>query len=111
MSEYRPDKWVVVKITGNDLPPVYKVFACWYGGYAGSDSWKLNSGITRAYEEGHCFMFDGSSGSTYACHRADYGTNLYGGGVILGMIKRSKEHGVDIEILPEETNWLEINYE
>ena len=111
MSEYRPDKWVVVKITGNDLPPVYKVFACWYGGYDGSDSWKLNSGITRAYEEGHCFMFDGSSGSTYACHKADYGTNLYGGGVILGMIKRSKEHGVDIEILPEETNWLEINYE
>ena len=111
MSDYTPDKWLVVRITGPDTPPVHKVFACWYGGYAGSDSWKLNSGITRVYEEGHCFMFDGSSGSTYACHKADYGTNLYGGGVILGMIKRSKEHGVDIEILPEETNWLEINYE
>jgi len=111
MSDYNPDKWVVVKITALDNPPVHKVFACWYGGYLGSDSWKLNSGITRAYEEGHCFMFDGSSGSTYACHKASYGTNGYGHGVLQNMINTSAKHGHTVEILPEETNWLEINYE
>jgi hypothetical protein len=111
MSEYTPDKWVVVKITGNEYPTYYKVFACWYGGYAGSDSWKLNSGITRVYEEGHCFMFDGSSGSTYACHKAQYGYNMYGGGVLNSMIEKSAKHDVTIEIMPEDTNWLEINYE
>ena len=39
MSDYTPDKWVVVKITSDKNPPIHKVFACWYGGYAGSDSW------------------------------------------------------------------------
>jgi hypothetical protein len=111
MSEYIPDKWVVVKITGKDTPPVHKVFACWYGGYLGSDSWKLNSGITRAYEEGLCVMFEGSSGSTYVCHKATYGTNMYGAGVLQNMIANAAKNGITIEILPEETNWLEIDYE
>ena len=111
MSEYAPDKWLVVKITGNDMPPIHKVFACWYGGYLGSDSWKLNSGIIRAYEDGQCFMFDGSSGSTYICHKAQYGTNAYGGGVLENMIKNAKMNGIHIELLEEETNWLGIDYE
>ena len=112
MSEYRPDKWVVVKITGyKDSPPVHKVFACWYGGYAGSDSWKLNSGITKATLEGFVYSFEGSSGSVYDCHKDCYGTNMYGHGVLNGMIEKAAENNVTIEILPEETNWLEINYE
>ena len=113
MSEYRPDKWIVVKIDGyKDHPaPVYKVFANWYGGYAGSDSWKLNSGITKATLEGFVYSFEGASGSVYECHKDCYGTNMYGAGVLDGMIKRSKEHGVTIEILPQDTNWLELNYE
>ena len=111
MSDYTPDKWLVVKITGPDTPPVHKVFACWYGGYLGSDSWKLNSGITRAYEESHCFMFDGNSGSTYACHKATYGASSYGYGVLESMVTKALDNGVTIEVLPEETNWLEINYE
>jgi hypothetical protein len=111
MSDYTPDRWVVVRITGAESSPIHKVFACWFGGYAGSDSWKLNSGITRAYEEGHCFMFDGSSGSTYACHKATYGTNMYGHGVLQNMIAKAEKNGISMEILPEVTNWLEINYE
>jgi hypothetical protein len=111
MSDYNPDKWLIVKITGPDTPPVHKVFACWYGGYLGSDSWKLNSGITRAYEESHCFMFDGSSGSTYACHKATYGASSYGYGVLENMVTKALANNITIEVLPEETNWLEINYE
>ena len=111
MSEYAPDKWVVVKISSDKSPPIHKVFACWYGGYLGSNSWKLNSGITRAYEDGNCFMFDGSSGSTYCCHKSNYGSNAYGAGVLQNMIRNASMNGVTIEILPEETNWLEINYE
>mgnify|MGYP003350565345 CR=1 FL=1 len=110
---YTPDRWVVVKITGyNDHPkPIYKVFACWYGGFAGSDSWKLNSGITKATLEGYVYSFEGSSGSVYECHDGDYGTNFYGMTVLDSLIERSKEHGITVEILPEDTNWLEINYE
>jgi hypothetical protein len=113
MSDYIPDRWVVVKISGYEdrSTPVYKVFACWFGGYAGSDSWKLNSGITKATLEGFVYSFEGSSGSVYECHKDSYGYNMYGGSVLNNMIEKSKEHGIEIEVLPENTNWLEINYE
>lgn len=113
MSDYNPDRWVVVKITGPDAPPIHKVFACWYGGYAGSDSWKLNSGITRATFkiEEYSYYFEGSSGSVYQCMQDCYGTNSYGHSVLSNMIEKAKQNGVTIEILPEGTKFLEINYE
>ena len=111
MSDYRPDKWVVVRITGADSPPIHKVFACWYGGFADGDSWKLNSGITKATLDGNVYSFEGSSGSVYECHKDIYGTNMYGHGVLNNMIDRVEQAGGKMEILPEKTNWLEINYE
>ena len=111
MSVYHPDKWVVVKISGGDYPPIHKVFACWYGGYAGSDSWKLNSGITKATLEGYVYSFEGSSGSTYECHTDSYGSNFYGMSVINNMIEQAAKDNITIEILPEDTDWLKINYE
>lgn len=113
MSDYRPDKWVVVKISGykDQAAPIHKVFACWYGGWAGSDSWKLNSGITKATLEGFVYSFEGSSGSVYECHKDCYGTNMYGSGVLSNMIQTAEKNGLIIEILPEDTNWLKIKYE
>ena len=111
MSDYNPDKWLVVKITGKDTPPIYKVFACWYGGYLGSDSWKLNSGITKVTDKNDYFFFDGSSGSVYACRKGSYGANAYGHGILQNMIDRVETTGGTVEILPEETNWLDIKYE
>lgn len=111
MSDYQPDKWVMIKITGVEDNPVYKVFACWYGGYLGSDSWKLNSGVTKATISGLVYSFEGSSGSVYHCHKDFYGTSGYGGGVLQNMIDKAKENNITIEILDEDTNFLEINYE
>ena len=113
MSDYQPDRWVVVKIidTSEEYPPIYKVFACWYGGYAGSDSWKLNSGIIKVTLEEYVYSFEGSSGSVYECHKDCYGTNMYGHSVLSNMIDKAKENGIVIEILPEETNWMEIVYD
>ena len=70
-----------------------------------------NSGITAVTEKGDYFFFDGSSGSTYACRKGVYGASSYGYGVLENMVNKALEHGVTIEVLPEETNWLEINYE
>lgn len=106
--DYRPDKWVVVKIGDKNL---YKVFACWYGGYAGSDSWKLNSGITKVTLEGNVYSFEGSSGSVYECHKDIYGTNMYGRSVLGEMISRAADNDVVIEIMPEDTNFMELTYE
>ena len=106
--DYTPDTWVVVKIGKENL---YKVFACWYGGYLDGDSWKLNSGITKATFDGKKYSFDGSSGSVYECHKDYYGTNGYGADVLSNMIARAGMNGVTIELMPENTNWMEINYE
>ena len=106
MSDYTPDKWVVVKITiGKEM--IYKVFACWYGGFAGSDSWKMNSGIVKVELVNDCYEFHGHSESVYHCHKNCYGTNGYGGRVLQNFIDKAD---FKIEMLPENTNWKELNY-
>jgi hypothetical protein len=110
MSEYVPDKWVVIKIAMPNTTPLYKVFACWYGGWAGSDSWKLNSGITKVTYKEKLFYFEGSSGSVYECHAGCYGTNLYGSGILNNLIDKVQRAGGTCEILPEETIFTEIEY-
>lgn len=72
MSEYKPDKWVILKIkTPNDI--LYKVMGGWYGGYLGSDTWRINSGITKVELEDNMYKFYGSSGSIYLCRKDSYG--------------------------------------
>lgn len=111
MSVYIPDNWVCIKISSKETKPIYKIFACWFGGYAGSNSWKLNSGITKATLEGYVYSFEGSSGSVYQCHKDSYRTHMYGSAVLQNFIDEGEEQGITIEILPEDTNWLELNYE
>jgi len=110
-NEYTPDKWVVVKIEGGEIPLTYKVFGNWHGGYMDSGgSWKLNSGITKVTKAKKHYNFRGFSGSVYKCHENAYGMTGYGATVIDSIITRSKEAGVTVEILPDDTNWKELNY-
>lgn len=110
MSDYFPDRWVVIKVTAPDVK-LYRVFACWYGGYAGSDSWKINSGITKADLIANSYHFEGHSGSVYVCHKESYGYNFYGGSVLNGFIEKGAKEGITIEVLPEDTNFLELDYD
>ena len=111
MSEYTPEKWSVIKISHPERNPIYKVFGTWYYGNVYGDSWRLNSGITKVALKDSVYHFEGSSGSVYRCNEIYYGTTGYGAFILSGMIERVEEAGGKLEILPEETNWLEINYE
>jgi len=108
--DYTPDKFIVVKLTAPEPSPTnhYRVFACWYGGYAGSDNWKLNSGITKVIREGDILHFKGTSGSVYKCHIESYGTSGYGYGVLQNLIKEQAKQGVTIEVLPEDTDFTKL---
>jgi hypothetical protein len=107
MSKYVPDRWIIIKIT-SEKGSHYRVFASWYGGFAGSDSWKLNSGIMSVTLDDHnYFHFIGSSGSVYSCHKNGYGISNYGANVLKGM---SNSVSITIEQLPEQVNPLELNY-
>jgi hypothetical protein len=110
MSEYAPDKWVIIKIT-TPTQTLYKVFASWYGGYAGSDSWKMNSGITHATLVNDSWEFSGYSGSVYSCHKDGYGTNGYTGSVLQRFINTAPDQNAQIEIMPESTDWATVPYD
>ena len=110
MSDYTPDRWLVLRIhTSGQV--IYKVFATWSGGYGGSDSWKLNSGIVRATLVGDRWEFDGSSGSVYSCHKDAYGTNGYGGAVLNNMISQAQDQDIPIEVMDEDTDWAQLEYD
>ncbi len=103
---YTPDKWLLIKINGKD--PHYRVFASWYGGYMGSDSWRMNSGITSVTEDDNFYYFHGSSGSTYNCHKKSQGISGYGSSVLNNIIEKQPE--LDIQILSEDVKILELEY-
>ena len=110
MSDYTPDRWMVLRIhTPREI--LYKVFAAWSGGYAGGDEWKLNSGIVRATFADPYWEFDGTSGSVYRCHQDAYGTNGYGQAVLSNLLSQAQTQGIEIEVLDRETAWGELQYE
>ena len=110
MSDYSPDRWLIVKIV-TPKERLYKVFASWSGGYGGSDSWKMNSGITQARLVDDRWEFDGYSGSVYSCHKESYGVSGYNGNVLQNFINKATEIDAVIEIMPGDTNWSNLDYD
>ena len=101
MSTYTPDVWVVLEFDAPNLDkPLRKVFAGWYGGFAGSNSWKLNSGITTTRKVDDWWEFDGYSGSTYRCHPNNYHMSSLMQGILANWLKEAEQRGdVSIKIL------------
>jgi hypothetical protein len=97
MSEYTPDCWVIIRITGKvDGEPVSvdKVFGGWSSGYLYGDSWRLNSGISHVAHTEDGWDVYGYSGSVYHLHREGNRMNGLMGAVLSGW----KETG-DVEII------------
>ena len=107
----QPDVWVMLRIISNTVQakPVYKILAGWYGGYAKDDTWKLNSGCTSVETDGDHYVFTGSSGSRYRCHKNSYRTNYLTGSVLADLQENMTTS--TIQLMPETTNFLELDYE
>jgi hypothetical protein len=103
---YTPDKFVVVKVH-NPKDPHYRVFGTWYGGYLGADSWRLNSGVAKVVKRGPLLDFYGSSGSVYTVHKDTYGTSVWTQSQLALMADVNK---TKLEVLPEETDWVNFNW-
>jgi hypothetical protein len=104
---YYPDNWVVIKIKTEENGIIYKILAGWSGGYAQSDSWQLNSGIVKVEEDDRSYSFYGSSGSCYVCGKESYGlrrNNAY----IWHQLEEI--HGDKVELMPEDTDWLSMDW-
>lgn len=92
MSDYCPDRWIILEMDYRDSDgPICKVFGNWYGGYLGSDSWKLSSGITKIEEHDTHYVIHNVSGSIYTCYKNSYGTSGYGSGVLNIFYKQAED--------------------
>jgi len=67
MAQYKPDAWVIVELWEPEAR-YHRVLGGWYGGFAGSDNWRLSSGITRIEKEADVWKIHNESGSIYYCH-------------------------------------------
>ena len=102
---YTCDNWVVIFLNGGD--PHYRLLTGISGGYTTGDSWRMNSGITKVEEDEHYYYFHGSSGSCYSCHKDAYGLRM-NNAYIWNQLKDL--HGDKVEILDENTNWMEQDW-
>ena len=102
---YIPDNWVIIKIKGED--PHYRVLAGWSGGYTTGDSWRMNSGITKVEVRQDQYIFYGSSGSQYICHKDAYGlrkNNWH------AWHATQAQHGDKVEMMKENNDWLKMDW-
>jgi len=93
--EYAPDRWQIVCIKGSE-GEACKVLGSWYGGYAGSDSWRLSSGITKITESDMCYTVLNESGSMYTLYKGSQGMSGY-------------THSIYQSLKSQETETLTIN--
>ena len=88
MGEFTPDKWVVIEINHGE-EKIERILSSWYGGWAGSDSWRLSSGITEVEELEDSYIIKNHSGSVYTCFKGRYGMSAYTMGVLEGFKKEA----------------------
>ena len=105
MNEYTPDRWVVLELS-NDEINIKKVFAGWYGGYLGSDNWKLSSGIVEVKDTGEAYEFLNHSGSVYTCYKRSYGMTGLMSDIYSGILEHKEPFNVKVleEYEPEKPN-------
>jgi hypothetical protein len=106
MSTYTPDKWVMLKITSEEFGTIYKVLASWFGGFGGSNSWKLSSETTGAlYDPKSGYThFPQYSGSEYVCGKYNYGTSMHTQSILVGWQEQLKSSTNTIEVMEENFN-------
>lgn len=79
----RPSRWVILRFTDGEKS-LDRLMMGWYGGYAGSDVWKLNSGIEEIHETEDAFIVKGYSGKVYECFKTRHGLTGLMGSVMSG---------------------------
>jgi hypothetical protein len=102
---YTPDNWVVIKIKADD--PHYRVLAGWSGGYTTGDEWRINSGVTKVEFVNDNYIFHGSTGSQYICHKDSYGLRMNNAHVWQAI---ESQHPGKAELMKEDTDWMSIDW-
>ena len=101
MSEYTPDRWVIGEIK-SETDTVRKILSSWYGGYAGSDEWRLSSGITEIRDKVEYYEIENESGSVYFCYKNAVGMSSYTASVLSNLKNQLEQRNATIEVIDHE---------
>lgn len=93
-----PDTWVVIEFD-SEYGKIQKVFAGWYGGYGGSDSWKLSSGIVKVVKHETYIDFHNDSGSIYKCHIGCQKMSGYQHSILQNWVKQLESTNAKLDII------------
>lgn len=99
MTDYHPDAWIIIRIEG-DAEPLDKVLGGWYGGFAGADSWRLNSGIVEIRELEEKYEFVGSTGSVYHCWKRAERASICMSSVLAEIQDYAETWGRTVTVIP-----------
>ena len=72
---YFPHKWVVIDY-GEEYTQRYAILAGWYGGFAGSNSWKRSSPVVEWDFKDGGIEATTESGSKYVLHESTIGVTM-----------------------------------
>lgn len=99
-NTHKPDMWQLIQLRSKDPastnPPTFHVLSSWWGGWTGSDSWRLSTQITQVKDHPDYWLVTTRSGSQYELsrHPAYWGTSSLSRQVLY-------EHPV-LEVLPND---------
>lgn len=110
MSQYTPDRWVILRVTPKRGETWYRLLGSWSGGYLHGDSWKMNSGITKVELVDDIFKIHGTSGSVYSGHKDSYGMTGYTSSVLMWLQDDYAHAGSILEVMPGDTDWTKVEW-
>ena len=109
-EEYYPDAYQFIQITPKDSDQsIIKLFSVWVGGYSGTDSWRLNSGVKDIEVCPNHVRVYGYSGSCYCIHKVQVHMSGYGSKVLSKIVEQASTIGATIEYITLEQAYKEIN--
>jgi hypothetical protein len=98
-QEYVPDRWTVVQVCPPSGEVHYRILGSWYGGFFGSDVWKLSSGIEAVEEHEHHWRVPQTSGSVYICAKPRRGMSSLAANALADLQERIRAAGGEIREL------------
>ncbi len=93
-----PDKWIVLEISSENHGTFRKILSSWYGGYLGSDSWRLSSVIINCSENEHAYEFNTET-SSYICNKNSLGMNLMARDILKKLIDHSASSNITVKAI------------
>lgn len=107
MNEYKPDRWVLLRVTPKGKESFYKVLGGWVGGYVDPDYWKLSSGCEVIEDFEDAWIMPQASGSIYYCNKGREGFTRLTADMLEYFRKQTKTE-CEFEVVSSENNFEDI---